>query len=120
MPAVRSPYASENARSATLPTTVAISTFCDRPSTKRVTPSAKSDRVSVRRVKAAATSAYRTIGPAINCGKNDLYKAALYQRGCGVIVPRYTSIRYEMTWNVKNERPRGSTNRSQKNAAYLK
>ena len=53
-------------------------------------------------------SLYFTIGPAINCGKNEIYRATFTGLFDASVSLRYTSTIYEIAWKVKNEIPIGS------------
>ena len=54
-------------------------------------------------------SVYLTIGPAISCGNMEMYSPRKNGFFCTCAWPRYTSITYDIAWNVKNEIPIGST-----------
>ena len=63
-----------NALSATIASALARSTFFPRPMTKREKPSRKSFSVSFRFLISSAIVLYRTIGPAMSCGKKEMYR----------------------------------------------
>ena len=55
-----------------------------------------------------AMVSYLTIGPAISCGKNEMYNPTLRIFFWASPFCLYTSMTYDMAWNVKNEIPIGS------------
>ena len=71
----------------------ASSTFLANPVTNRITPWNTMVSEIDRWSSAAATSRYRTIGPAMSCGNIDLYAPNTTKLRVGTIVPRYTSTR---------------------------
>ena len=44
----------------------------------------------------------------MSCGNSEIYSASLTRFFCGSTLLRYTSIVYDIIWNVKKEMPIGS------------
>ena len=79
-----------------------------KPTINLAKPSTKSFNVSFRFNISLATVSYLTIGPAINCGKKEIYNPTFKIFFCTCPFSLYTSITYDIAWNVKNEIPIGS------------
>ena len=60
----------------------AMMTFFARPRITRSAPSHRSVALTERLSISCSTTLYRTIGPAMSCGKRDRYKRNLWYFGC--------------------------------------
>ena len=85
----------------------AMSTFFTSPTEKRNIPSFSFSRLTCLSESCISISLYRTIGPATSCGKKETYRRSLKNDFCTSASPRYTSITYDIVWNVKKLIPMG-------------
>ena len=71
---------------------LAMIAFLARPTMKRVSPSEKSLSVVLRSETSRSIVSYRTIGPAISCGKSEMYISSLKKLCCTCTFSQWQSM----------------------------